>query len=112
MAPSTEPVSSSTTRTTSLSLAIFSKSVRPLAFSSSLPHITSALDEARMARDERLIAACTSSSVGDIVTFGMVSSTLTSKNGRSTYRKPPDAREPTRFFTFCSDDLVALSTAR
>ena len=65
-----------------------------------------------MERQQRLMDAWMSSSVGDMLTFGMVSSTFTSKKGRSTYRKPPDAREPTRLFTFCSDALVALRTAR
>ena len=38
-----------------------------------------------------------SSSEGDMMTEGIVSSTFTSKKGRSRKRKPPDAFEPTRF---------------
>ena len=49
---------------------------------------------------------------GDMVTCGMVSSTFTSKIGRSTKRKPPDDLEPIRVLKSLSACLVALSTAR
>ena len=65
-----------------------------------------------MAREQRLMAAWISSSVGVMLTCGMVSSTSTSKKGRSRYRKPPDAREPTRFLMACSDIFVEFRTAR
>ena len=42
-----------------------------------------------MAREQRLMAIWTSSSVGDMLTLGMVSSTLTSNIGICNEKKPP-----------------------
>ena len=51
------------------------------------------------------------SSGGFIVTVGTVSSTSTSKNGRSTKRNPPDDLDPRRFFIDAKPRFVAVRIA-
>ena len=99
-------MSSSTILTISLSRAISSKTVAWLATSSGDDQTMSCFETRRIARQHRLMALWISSSVGVIETCGMVSSMSTSKNGRSRKRKPPDAREPTRFLIAWSDAFV------
>ena len=54
-----------------------------------------------------LMAVWMSSKEGTITTRGTLSCTLTSKRGRSTYRKPALAREPSLFFMAVKLALVA-----
>ena len=46
-----------------------------------------------------------------MLTLGTVSSTSTSKNGRSTKRNPPLLREPSLFFIAANDRFVAVRIA-
>ena len=86
--------------------------VAPLATSSGDDQTMSCLETRRIERQQRLMDDWISSSVGVIETLGMVSSTSTSKKGRSRNRKPPLEREPTRFLIAESEARVQLSTAR
>ena len=54
-----------------------------------------------------LMAVWMSSKEGTMTTRGTLSCTLTSKRGRSTYRKPALAREPSLFFMAVKLALVA-----
>ena len=60
----------------------------------------------------RLIAFWISSRLGFMATCGMDSSTSTSKNGRSTNKKPPDELEPMRFFSAIIEFFVELRIER
>eukprot|EP00964_Phaeocystis_antarctica_P047025 scaffold27201_cov62-Phaeocystis_antarctica.AAC.3 len=69
-------------------------------------------EQARTAREQRLIACWISSSEGLMATLGTSSSTCTSKKGRSTCTMPAMGRDPTRRLSPSRDCWVQTSTAR